>query len=199
MLPSRTPDRIARLLSRLGRPCGSAIVAAAMLIALLDAIPAERASHVRWKAVSSPYLISAGLYQGDFRLFAPEPDTLNTWVGARVTFADGSTFTWSTPDWQNLSRFQRFVRGRDPKFWDSLRFDANRAVWPHVAAYAARIAPRPVGGARPTRVDLIRRWWEVPAFDQLAEAKRRYGRLPPRQDQFPNQVVYHSQAVASSP
>jgi len=163
-----------------------------MLVALLDAFPLYRESHKRLSERLHPVLNATGLYQGDWQLFAPDPDRINSWVQARVQRADGSSWIWSTPDWQRRSQLQRFQEGRHQKLSDAMRLDSRRALWPYFSDYIARMAPP---GARPVRVELTRYWWDLPEPAQYAAEKARYGRLPPRRDQFPNHYLYYSKTV----
>jgi hypothetical protein len=163
-----------------------------ILVALLDAWPTERESGKRLLQHLRPVLNLTGLYQGDWQLFAPDPDRINTWVEARVLRADGSSFIWTTPDWQRRSQLQRFQEGRHQKLADALRLDSRRALWPYFADYIARLAPP---GARPVRIELTRHWWEPPDPARHAAEKARYGRLPPPRERFPDHFLYFSKTV----
>jgi hypothetical protein len=172
----------------------SALALAFMLVALVDAFPAHRESHKRLVQHLRPALNASGLYQGDWQLFAPDPDRINSWVQGRVTRSDGSSWYWSTPDWQRRSQLEKFLEGRHQKLSDALRLDSRRALWPYFADYILRQTP-PAAGARPVRVELTRYWWDLPEPGQYAAEKARYGRLPPQRERFPNQFLYYSKTV----
>lgn len=160
---------------------------------LLDGLPCALASHRRVKDFFDPFLDKAGLWQGNWQLFAPDPDHMNTWLEVVVTFTDGSKWTLKSPEWQNRSEYEKFIQGRHPKFWDAFRLDRRKAIWPFVADYAVNIAPRPKSGAKAKSVELIRHWWEVPTPAKRAEELAKYGgTLPPPRDQFPSSHSYYT-------
>jgi hypothetical protein len=173
----------------------SALAITFMIVALADAFPAASESHRRLLEHLRPLLSATGLYQGDWQLFAPDPDRINTWVEARVIRSDGSSWLWTTPDWLRRSQRERFVEGRHQKLSDALRLDSRRALWPHLADYVARIAPPGAAGARPVRVELTRHWWDLADPGAYAAEKARYGRLPPWREQFPGHYLYFSKTV----
>jgi hypothetical protein len=174
----------------------SGLAAAFMAVALLDGFPALRESHKRAIHHLRPVLNNLGLYQGDWQLFAPDPDQINTWVEARVVRSDGSTWTWTTPDWLRRSQLEKLMEGRHQKLADAFRLDIRQALRPHLCDYVARLTPPTPSGARPVRVELTRHWWDLPEPGRHAAEKARYGRLPPYREQFPNKYLYYSRVVA---
>jgi hypothetical protein len=173
----------------------SVLALAFVLIALLDGFPARSEIHKRLLQGLRPLLSALGLYQGDWQLFAPDPDQINAWVEARVVRSDGSSWSWTTPDWRHRSPLERFREGRHQKLSDAFRLDSRRALWPYLADYVLRLAPPPPGGVRNLRVELIRYWWDLPEPAQHAAQKARHGRLPPPREQYPNRYLYYSRAV----
>ena len=170
-------------------------IAALVFFLLLDGLPCGHDYHRRVKDYFSPFLRQVGLIQGSWKLFAPNPDHLNTWVEAKVTFSDESTWSWSTPNWPERSHFEKFIQGRHPKFWDAFRLDDRKAVHRYVADYAVRIAPAPSAGVKPTKVELVRHWWEVPAPKDRQAAAEKYGSLPPPREEFTNEYVYYTRSL----
>lgn len=179
--------------NRLVRGLHNLFIAALLFLLLQDGLPCTHAGHQRIKDFLDPVVDTLGLWQGNWRLFAPDPDHMNTWVEAKVTFNDGSTWTWATPDWRKRDHLTKFIQGRHPKFWDAFRLDKRKGMWPFVSKYAARIAPRPSADARPVKVELIRHWWDVPPPNQIDEVVKKYGDSTPPREKFPNKHLFHTQ------
>ncbi len=170
-------------------------IAGLLFLLLQDGLPCTHTGHRRIKDFLDPVVDKLGLWQGNWRLFAPDPDHMNTWVEAKVTFSDGGVWAWKTPDWRRRGHLEKFIQGRHPKFWDAFRLDNRRSVWPYIADYAARIAPRPSPGARPRTVELIRHWWDVPPPDEIAAVVREYGQAPPPRDKFPKHHSFYTREL----
>jgi len=181
--------------SRTLRTLHNLFIFALLFLLLVDALPCTHDGHKRVKDFIDPVVDRLGLWQGNWRLFAPDPDHMNTWVEAKVTFSDGSIWRWETPDWRKRGHLEKFVQGRHPKFWDAFRLDKRKGVWPHVADYAARIAPPHANGAKPRKVELIRHWWDVPPPAEIDAVVKKYGQSPPPRDQYPNQHSFYSKVI----
>jgi hypothetical protein len=141
------------------------VITNAFLVALLflffvDALPVED----RYRASVDPILDVSGLWQEQWRLFAPEVDKINIRVSARVVFADGAAASWHSPDWPSLSVWRRFIGFRHMEYFDSVRLDANSSAWPPLAGYLAKTVPHPSGASSPViEVVLSRQWATIPA------------------------------------
>lgn len=89
-------------------------------------------------------------------VFAPNPRSSSLQVEARVTFADGSTTTWTVPEGANLVANLRYYRWR--KWLERVRSDEYRSTWEPTARWIASLyddQPTPV-----VRVELVRRFHE---------------------------------------
>jgi hypothetical protein len=138
-------------------------IAVVVLLMLGDGIPVLSSAQGRLKTALKPVLDATALWQGSWRLFAPDVDRVNVAVSAEVYFADGTSVTWRSPDWSTLSFRERFTRYREGRYADKVRLDANRGAWPGLADYAARTNPHPKDpAARPILIRLIRHWAEIP-------------------------------------
>lgn len=142
-----------------------------------------------------PVVDVTGLEQTSWKLFAPDPDHVNSYVEAIVTYDDGSTSTWSTPSWRNRTLLQKLMHARWHKAADNVRLDSWRRAWPAFAAYAARQARPPAPGLRPVSVELVRHWWVVPPPQRRSAALRRFGELPPRREDFPGSKSYYDRPL----
>lgn len=96
-----------------------------------------------------------GIWQHRWSMFAPEPDSQNQAIEAVVTFADGTTAVWHTPDWRSIHPLQRFVQPREAKFLESLEGTMWSAAWPAFARdIAAELQRHEPGRPAPKRVEL---------------------------------------------
>ena len=104
-----------------------------------------------------------GIWQGSWTLFAPEIRKINLRVKAIVTFQDGKVVTVESPNWPQMSNWQRFWHYRDGKFVDAIRADAKQGFWPSYARHFAFNTPHPEGKKVPvTHVTLVRSWTDIP-------------------------------------
>jgi hypothetical protein len=100
-----------------------------------------------------------GLYQPEWRLFAPNVHKTNSYLTAEVVLANGATRYWSSPDFGDRSQREKFAEGQLPKLYDNVRLDRNRAVWRPFAEWVAReVAPND----RVRSVRLVRHFAEIP-------------------------------------
>ena len=112
----------------------NALIATVLLLVLIDALPF---SPPALKAALQPLTYRLGLRQ-DWGVFAPGPDTLNMRLRAEITYRDGKTATWHSPDWPQLSNWQRFVGHRHEEWYDQGWGQQYSAAWPGWARHLAR-------------------------------------------------------------
>jgi len=133
-------------------------------VLLIDALPSTCTAHQRLKNTIDPALDATGLWQESWRLFAPEPDSVNSRISARLEYSDGTELLWQSPDWQNTSAWQRFTQFRRMEYFDSLRLDNSRAAWAPFANYLAEtLRPEHSQNAQPVHIELHRHWVNIPA------------------------------------
>jgi hypothetical protein len=113
-------------------------------------------------AINLPLLVT-GLWQGPWRLYAPDVDKLNLRLKADLVFADGATAAWSSPDWTELSALGKFVRARDMNYFNAILLAGHELEWDDLCAYLARTVPHPQGRAeRAVEVTLSLRGAQIP-------------------------------------
>jgi hypothetical protein len=138
--------------SRLQQIAASLFIAVYVTIGLVDATPVVSPFHARVKNALDPLLDATGLWQGDWRLFAPEPRKVNVYVSATF-IADGVSLDWYSPRWTELSVVEKFFHVRHMKFYDAIRLDENRVAWSAFADYRLAQLP-PTIRSTVTRVEL---------------------------------------------
>jgi hypothetical protein len=112
---------------------------------------------------------SLGVWQHRWSMFAPEPDSQNQSLEAVVLFADGATDTWRSPDWRSLSPARRFLRCRDPKFYENLQSTVWSSVWPEFSRQIAAEVGARHAGKKAERVEL---YLELTRIDPPEESMR---------------------------
>ena len=126
--------RQSNLLRRIRLGAVNALIAAIVLFVVIDAssnsIPALH-------ALVQPVVQSVGLRQ-QWTLFAPDPDSVNTRLRAEITYRDGQTAVWQSPDWSSMPGWQRWKGFRHWEFMDHLSGQEDEPVWPGWARHLAR-------------------------------------------------------------
>jgi hypothetical protein len=151
--PSRAPNRWRRILL-------SSFLLFHIVAILASALPLNSLLVVKAKELVAPYMLWSGLFQG-WNMFAPDPQMLNAFLEAEITFRDGTNALWKFPRMEQLGLTERYFRERYRKWaHDTLRLDANLLLWPDAARYIARLHFNPANP--PVSVRLIRHWAEIP-------------------------------------
>lgn len=155
-----------RFSGALKRRLTSLFLGAWLFLLFVDALPRTSLLHQRLKNWVDPFLDVTGLWQGSWQLFAPEADKIDVRVTAEINYADGSTRSWESPDWREMSSWQKFVNFRSMEYYDAVRRNDNSAAWDSLADYLARTVPAAGGSPiKPTKVTLARRWSLVPPVE----------------------------------
>jgi hypothetical protein len=108
----------------------------------------------------SPYMTLTGFMQS-WSMFSPSPASMDVYVEARVTYADGRVRSWNFPRMRDLGYIERYRHERFRKLIEMASPDVNRVAWPTLARYAARrnnIYPR----NPPVSVSLVRHFRPIP-------------------------------------
>ncbi|MFM2094605.1 MAG: hypothetical protein RIS70_1729 [Planctomycetota bacterium] len=63
-----------------------------------------------------------GIWQGDWRMFAPDPAMSISRVSAEFAVDDRQVITWESPAWRQMSIAQRFRHFREINFFDRLLY-----------------------------------------------------------------------------
>ncbi|MBZ5641262.1 MAG: hypothetical protein LAO19_00740 [Acidobacteriia bacterium] len=127
-----------------------------LLFILVWAFPFNARWSIGTRRLIAPYMNLCGLDQS-WNLFAPEPQSINAYLVAEITYRDGQTRTWNFPMPQDYGYFRRYFMARRLKWSaDNLRLDENAALWPDAARYVARVNDMPDNP--PVTVNLVRHW-----------------------------------------
>lgn len=106
----------------------------------IDAMPSMGQTHDELKDRLDYFLDKTGLWQGSWQLFAPNVDSINSIVTARLDLKDYRSLLWHSPNWRRMGVVEQFLRFRESEFYDSMRAEENKAVWDSFANYLAKQA-----------------------------------------------------------
>jgi hypothetical protein len=121
-----------------------------LIVLAIDAFHAIGDAHQSAKDAINLPLVVTGLWQGPWRLYAPDVDKDNLRLKADLVFADQSTATWLSPDWAQLSSLQKFRLARHMNYYNAVLLAGREPAWDALCAYLARTVPPPQG--RPAAV-----------------------------------------------
>src|SRR5579862_5767533 len=82
------------------------------------------------------YMWATGSDQ-NWNMFSPNPASTDVYMSALITYQDGTQKTWLFPRMHNLGVVQKYQQERFRKFIENAHLDANSAVWPYAARFAA--------------------------------------------------------------
>src|SRR5688500_12947717 len=87
----------------------NAFIAAIVAFMLIDSLPQ---SPQALQLAVQPIVQRIGVHQGPWSMFAPDPDRLNLRMRAEITYRDGQTAEWHSPEWRSQSLGERWTRHR---------------------------------------------------------------------------------------
>src|SRR6201986_4381906 len=94
------------------------------------------------KDLFMPYMRWSGLFQS-WDMFAPEPQSVDSYLKAVVFTRDHHIKVWSFPRMEELPVSQKFRKERYRKFAEVLPQPQFAPLWPDVAAHLARLLNNP--------------------------------------------------------
>lgn len=100
-----------------------------------------------------PYMVVTAFAQS-WSMFSPNPDHLDVYLEAKITYADGQIKSWEYPRMAHMGYVKRYEEERWRKMTEVATHGGNRLLWPALARYAARVN-RTDPGNRPVSVELF--------------------------------------------
>jgi hypothetical protein len=107
-------------------------------------------------ATISPVANLTGVSVSPFNMFAPVPDRSNHRLRAKIEYRDGTIVHWRSPEWPELSCWQRFWSSRELEYIDKLSYYGTPQRRDAFADYlAARHRKQSDPAGAPRRVTFI--------------------------------------------
>lgn len=128
-------ERQQKMRAQIKRGTCNAFIISVLVLIFIDGFPF---SPVPLRDLVDPALDKLGIYQGEWNMFAPEPDTVNTRLSADIEYYDGTLAHWSTPEWRKLSYFQRIMRFREHEYLEKASTLPYAQIWPELADFIVR-------------------------------------------------------------
>jgi len=105
----------------------------------------------------SPVANLTGVSPAPWKMFSPAPDSTNHRVRAKIEYCDGTVVMWRSPEWPELSCWQRFWASRELEYVDKLAYFGNARRQNAFADYlAARHRTNPLPEGAPRRVTFVK-------------------------------------------
>lgn len=92
----------------------------------LDAVPWGVMPSDRPKEMLGEFTNRAGIWQGQWMMFAPNPSVNNYWLTADVYNSDGTPQMWSSPYWANAGTVEKFRRFRFLNYYNRLQLPQHQ-------------------------------------------------------------------------
>lgn len=89
----------------------------------------------RWLRTGLTY---AGLWQGQWAMFSPNPSINNTWLSAEYVNDSGELVTWNSPYWASVGTWEKFYRFRYLNFYSRLQLNHNAVAAGDFAQFLRR-------------------------------------------------------------
>jgi hypothetical protein len=139
-------------------------IAALLAILAIDALPQSPTS---LRVMIQPLVLRAGIFQGPWNLFAPEPDRVNRRLRAEIEYREGTKAEWSAPIWRERSPGEMFLLHRRRCWWDRMVVPDYAAAWESTCRYLARQSlPAGVADVSGAKVRLIYHEAPVPPAEE---------------------------------
>jgi hypothetical protein len=137
------------------------LIAAVRALVAIEAIPQSPAAV---RTAVQPLTRRIGLSQS-WNVFVPA-DTVNTRLRAEITYADGQTAQWRSPDWPAISPARRFLMHRRSEWLDNIWGAGDSPALTSWARYLAKSQrPEQPDADRAAQVKIIIEQAPIPSAD----------------------------------
>ena len=101
-------------------------------------VPSNSAIVQAFAGVVRPYMIVTAFAQS-WSMFSPNPDKMDVYLTAQITYANGQVKTWEFPRMVHMNYVKRYEEERWRKMTEVVTHGSNHDLWPMMARYAARV------------------------------------------------------------
>ena len=133
-----------------------------------------------------PYMVMTAFAQS-WSMFSPNPDQMDVYLEAKITYANGRVKSWEFPRMVHFSYAKRYEEERWRKMTEVVTHGSNHQLWPIMARYAAR-QNNPDPSNPPVSVVLIQHSRIVPPPGQPIPA---YAAIPLQDRVNPAVTIIH--------
>jgi hypothetical protein len=123
------------LIHRLRLYAVNTLIVAILSIVVIDTFPQ---SPTGLRLAMTPLIVRLGLNQGEWNLFAPDPDRVNTRLLVEITYRDGERRTWHEPAWPRMSPWDKWLKHRHMEWSESIASQAGAPAWEPWCRHLAR-------------------------------------------------------------
>jgi hypothetical protein len=127
-------------------------------------MPSNSAIVQAFVGVVRPYMVITAMAQS-WSMFSPNPDHMDVYLEAKITYANGQTKSWEFPRMTHLGYVKRYEEERWRKMTENVTHGSNQNLWPMLARYAARVND-PDPNNPPVKVELIQHSRVIPSPGQ---------------------------------
>ena len=111
-----------------------------------------------------PYMVMTAFAQS-WSMFSPNPDHLDVYLEAKITYANGQVKSWEFPRMVHMSYAKKYEEERWRKMTEVVTHGGNQNLWPALARYAARVNNTDPNNP-PVKVTLIQHSRIIPTIGQ---------------------------------
>jgi hypothetical protein len=123
------------MFTSLRRYAVNTLIVAILLLVAIDTFPQ---SPTALRLAIAPMMVRLGINQGEWNLFAPDPDRVNTRLKAEITYRDGEHRTWLEPDWPRVSPWGKWLGHRHMEWCESIASQGGAPAWEPWCRHLAR-------------------------------------------------------------
>jgi hypothetical protein len=144
----------------LRKVAANVVIIAFLMIIVIDGIPSLGALHGHAKMWIDPIVDIVGIWQGSWTVFALIVDNQNGHFQAKIEYANGETAEWSSPRWNQLTKWEQMCRFREMEYTEQLSLDARQSHRPELARYLAELY-RPAPGVATKNVTITYHYFTI--------------------------------------
>ncbi len=142
----RSECQKAETTSRTGRVGVRVFFLALVAVLFVDVFPWGKLSSRAPISWVFKFVNAAGIWQGQWQMFAPKPVVSNYWLTAQIVDSQGHSTDWTSPYWPTIGTSEKFYKFRYMNYYNRISTPVHRHCTPDFARFLAREAAASNGG-----------------------------------------------------
>lgn len=122
---------------RAGRAWVRAFFISLVAVLIADVFPWGKLSSTAPICWVYKFVNAAGIWQGQWQMFAPKPTVNDYWLTAQITDSAGDSSDWTSPYWPTTGTWEKFYRFRYMNYYNRISTPLHRHCTPDFANYLA--------------------------------------------------------------